>query len=126
DTLAKHGIGRPLPAAMDMLLCDSLSKLLVITAESQAFNVSLNDLPTPEDGPALLGNPNNIAAILDQSVFEAYRFLTVLTEKGYVDTKALDAIVEAYETKIGPRNGAAVVAKAWTDSATGTEPALNT
>jgi nitrile hydratase len=40
---------------------------------------------------------------------------TVLTEKGYVDPKALDAIVEAYETKIGPRNGAAVVAKAWTD-----------
>ncbi len=40
---------------------------------------------------------------------------TVLTEKGYVDPKALDAIVEAYETKIGPRNGAAVVAKAWVD-----------
>jgi nitrile hydratase subunit alpha len=42
---------------------------------------------------------------------------TVLTEKGYVEPKALDAIVEAYETKIGPRNGAAVVAKAWTDFA---------
>jgi nitrile hydratase subunit alpha len=40
---------------------------------------------------------------------------TVLTEKGYVDPKALDAIVEAYETKIGARNGAAVVAKAWSD-----------
>ena len=40
---------------------------------------------------------------------------TVLTEKGYVDSAALDAIVEAYETKIGPRNGAAVVAKAWSD-----------
>ena len=42
---------------------------------------------------------------------------TVLTEKGYVDPKALDAIVEAYETKIGPRNGAAVVARAWVDPA---------
>jgi nitrile hydratase subunit alpha len=40
---------------------------------------------------------------------------TVLTEKGYVDPAALDAIVEAYETRIGPRNGAAVVAKAWCD-----------
>ena len=40
---------------------------------------------------------------------------TVLTEKGYIDPAALDAIVEAYETKIGPRNGAVVVAKAWTD-----------
>ena len=42
---------------------------------------------------------------------------TVLTEKGYVDPAALDAIVEAYETRIGPRNGAAVVAKAWCDQA---------
>jgi len=41
---------------------------------------------------------------------------TVLTEKGYVDPRALDAIVEAYETRIGPRNGAAVVAKAWNDT----------
>ena len=42
---------------------------------------------------------------------------TILTEKGYVDPKALDLIVEAYETKIGPRNGAKVVARAWTDPA---------
>jgi nitrile hydratase len=42
---------------------------------------------------------------------------TILTEKGYVDPAALDAIVEAYETKIGPRNGARVVAKAWVDPA---------
>ena len=40
---------------------------------------------------------------------------TVLTEKGYIDPAALDAIIEAYETKIGPHNGARVVAKAWTD-----------
>jgi nitrile hydratase len=40
---------------------------------------------------------------------------TVLTEKGYIDPTALDAIVEAYETRIGPRNGAVVVARAWTD-----------
>src|ERR1700692_1434535 len=40
---------------------------------------------------------------------------TVLTEKGYVDPPALDAIIEAYETKIGPHIGARVVAKAWSD-----------
>ena len=40
---------------------------------------------------------------------------TVLTEKGYVDPKALDLFIEAYETKIGPHNGARVVAKAWAD-----------
>jgi nitrile hydratase len=42
---------------------------------------------------------------------------TILTEKGYVDPAALDLIIEAYETKIGPRNGALVVAKAWSDPA---------
>jgi nitrile hydratase len=40
---------------------------------------------------------------------------TVLTEKGLIDPAAIDAIVETYETKIGPRNGALVVAKAWSD-----------
>ncbi len=40
---------------------------------------------------------------------------TILTEKGYVDPKALDLIIEAYETKVGPHNGARVVAKAWAD-----------
>src|SRR6201996_8418682 len=40
---------------------------------------------------------------------------TVLTEKGYVDAAALDAIVQAYETRIGPHVGARVVAKAWVD-----------
>src|SRR6476646_8728999 len=42
---------------------------------------------------------------------------SILTEKGYVEPAALDAIIEAYETKIGPHNGARVVAKAWSDPA---------
>ena len=41
---------------------------------------------------------------------------TVLSEKGYIDSAALDAIVEAYETRIGPHNGAQVVARAWNDT----------
>ena len=40
---------------------------------------------------------------------------TVLTEKGYIDPAALDAIVEACETQIGPHNGARIVARAWVD-----------
>ena len=39
----------------------------------------------------------------------------VLVEKGYVDPAALDAIAETYESKIGPRCGAQVVARAWSD-----------
>lgn len=42
---------------------------------------------------------------------------SLLVEKGYVDPDALDTIVETYETKIGPRNGARVVARSWTDPA---------
>jgi nitrile hydratase subunit alpha len=41
---------------------------------------------------------------------------SILTEKGYVDPAALDALVEAYATRIGPQNGARVVAKAWSDA----------
>jgi nitrile hydratase len=40
---------------------------------------------------------------------------TVLTEKGLIDPAAIDAIVDTYQTKVGPRNGARVVAKAWND-----------
>src|SRR4029077_13608155 len=40
---------------------------------------------------------------------------TVLVEKGYVDPAALDALIETYETKVGPHNGARVVARAWVD-----------
>ncbi len=42
---------------------------------------------------------------------------TILVEKGLVDPAALDAIIETYEYKIGPRNGARVVARAWSDPA---------
>jgi nitrile hydratase len=40
---------------------------------------------------------------------------TILTEKGLIDPAAIDVIVETYENKVGPKNGAKVVAKAWTD-----------
>lgn len=42
---------------------------------------------------------------------------TILTEKGLIDPGALDAIIDTYENRIGPRNGARVVAKAWSDDA---------
>lgn len=42
---------------------------------------------------------------------------TVLAQKGYIDPAALDVLIDTYQTKIGPRNGARVVAKAWSDPA---------
>ena len=42
---------------------------------------------------------------------------TVLAQKGYIDPAALDVLIDTYQTKIGPRNGARVVARAWSDPA---------
>jgi nitrile hydratase len=42
---------------------------------------------------------------------------SLLVEKGYVDPKALDLLIETYETRVGPHNGARVVARAWADPA---------
>ncbi|HKB73112.1 MAG TPA: nitrile hydratase subunit alpha, partial [Burkholderiales bacterium] len=40
---------------------------------------------------------------------------SLLVEKGLVDPKALDQLIDTYETKVGPRNGARIVARAWMD-----------
>jgi len=42
---------------------------------------------------------------------------TVLAQKGYIEPAALDAVIDTYQTRVGPRNGARVVAKAWADPA---------
>lgn len=42
---------------------------------------------------------------------------SVLTQKGYIDPAALDVLIDTYQTGIGPRNGARVVARAWVDPA---------
>ena len=41
---------------------------------------------------------------------------SVLGQKGYIDPNALDALIDTYQTRIGPRNGAKVVARAWVDA----------
>jgi nitrile hydratase subunit alpha len=52
---------------------------------------------------------------LDEMQLRVRALESILTEKGYVDSKALDFIVDAYETKIGPHIGARIIAKAWAD-----------
>jgi nitrile hydratase len=42
---------------------------------------------------------------------------SLLVEKGLVDPAAIDALIDTYETRVGPRNGARVVARAWSDPA---------
>ena len=57
------------------------------------------------------------AGELDETELRVRALQSILTEKGYIDPAALDVIVDTYQTKIGPRNGARVVAKAWSDPA---------
>lgn len=52
---------------------------------------------------------------LDDMTSRVMALETLLTDKGLIDPAALDAIIDTYETKVGPRNGAKVVARAWTD-----------
>ncbi|MBA3518265.1 MAG: nitrile hydratase subunit alpha [Rhizobiales bacterium] len=52
---------------------------------------------------------------LDEMELRVRALESLLVEKGYVDPAALDVYIETYESKVGPRNGAKVVAKAWAD-----------
>lgn len=52
---------------------------------------------------------------LDDMELRVRALETLLVDKGYVDPAALDVYIETYETKVGPRNGAKVVAKSWVD-----------
>lgn len=54
---------------------------------------------------------------LDEMTARVRALETILVQKGLVDPAAVDAIIDTYEHKVGPRNGAAVVARAWTDPA---------
>jgi len=54
-------------------------------------------------------------ARLPDTVLRVKALESLLVEKGLVDPAALDALIETYEEKVGPRNGARVVARAWVD-----------
>jgi len=61
------------------------------------------------------GHPHN--APLSDVQLRVRALESLLVDKGLVDPAALDELIDTYETKVGPRNGAQVVAKAWTDPA---------
>jgi nitrile hydratase len=64
-----------------------------------------DDLPGAHDAP------------LTETQLRVRALESLLVEKGLVDPAALDALIDMYETKVGPRNGARVVARAWSDPA---------
>src|SRR5918995_4477229 len=59
--------------------------------------------------------PGTHGAPLTETQLRVRALESLLVEKGLVDPAALDALIDNYETKVGPRNGARVVAKAWVD-----------
>lgn len=77
-------ISHPLPADVRLTICSPAAALLVITAESRAFTFPASALPIPDDRPATLGNPRDIAAMIDRAAFERCRFLLLLSQRGYV------------------------------------------
>ena len=61
------------------------------------------------------GHPPHHAPRLRDPELRVRALESLLTEKGLVDPAALDAVIDFYETRVGPHNGARVVARAWTD-----------
>lgn len=70
------------------------------------------DAPMPHDEP---DHPHSL--LPPEPTLRVKALETILTRKGLIDPAALDAIIDTYENKIGPRNGARVVARAWSDPA---------
>jgi len=61
------------------------------------------------------GHDHEEGSALSQTVLRVKALESLLVEKGYVDPAALDQLIDIYENKVGPRNGARVVARAWSD-----------
>jgi nitrile hydratase subunit alpha len=64
-----------------------------------------------------MGDDHDHGSELSETQVRVRALESVLIEKGFVEAPALDALIERYETQVGPHNGARVVARAWTDPA---------
>jgi len=73
--------------------------------------------PTPTGGMTHGHGRHHEGSELSDIALRVRALESLLVEKGYVEPAALDEIIETYETKIGPRNGARVVARSWVDPA---------
>lgn len=66
-------------------------------------------------GDRAMGNDAGHPSEIGEMDLRVRALESVLVDKGYVDPAALDELIDTYETRIGPRNGARVVARAWVD-----------
>jgi len=85
-----------------------------LTAAGAAATPQLGDAEPPEAGH---DHDHDHQAVPSDPALRAKALESVLVARGLVDRAALDALVDAYEHQIGPRNGARVIARAWVDDA---------
>src|ERR1700747_3685045 len=83
-------------------------------AKSGAAAAAMHDLAHAQAPDQ--GNEHEHSLVPSDPALRVKSLESLLVEKGLVDPAALDALVDTYENKIGPRNGAQVVARAWVDS----------
>src|SRR5882762_11847818 len=90
--------------------------LVLMSTTRRGFIAAAGAAATPNPGHAQEHGHDHQAVPSDPAL-RAKSLESLLVEKGLVDRAALDALVDIYENKIGPRNGAKVVARAWVDPA---------
>jgi nitrile hydratase len=83
-------------------------------AKSGAAAAAMHDLANAQEPHQ--GHDHEHSLVPSDPALRVKSLESLLVEKGLVDPAALDALVDTYEHKIGPRNGAQVVARAWVDS----------
>lgn len=77
----------------------------------------MTEKPTDEDtGHSHDHDHDHDHSHLDHTALRVRSLQTLLINKGYIKQDALNVLIDTYENKVGPRNGAAVVARAWTDA----------
>lgn len=77
--------------------------------------MTINDKTDDDGEQQSAGEHHHDHSHLDATALRVKALGTLLTEKGYIEPAALDELIDTYENRIGPKNGAQVVAKAWTD-----------
>jgi nitrile hydratase len=90
---------------------------LLTAALTAAGAVAVPDLTNAQDHDHEHGHDHEHQAVPSDPVLRAKALESLMVAKGLVDRAALDALIDNYEHKVGPRNGARVVARAWADRA---------
>ena len=85
-----------------------------LTGAASMAGASMTPSPSHEHGHS---HDHDHQAVPSDPALRVKALESLLVEKGLVDRCALDTLIDAYENKIGPRNGARVVARAWSDPA---------